>query len=84
MRDVAIIGIGQTPVDEHWTTSIRHLMLEAGLAALRDASIDAVDAVYGGNMLSGEITGQSHLGALAVDFMGLNGTEAYKIEAACA
>lgn len=84
MRDVAIIGIGQTPVDEHWGTSIRHLMLEAGLSAMRDANLDKVDAVYVGNMLSGEITGQSHLGALAVDFMGMNGVEAFKIEAACA
>jgi acetyl-CoA C-acetyltransferase len=84
MRDVAIIGIGQTPVDEHWGTSIRHLMLEAGLNAMRDANIDKVDAVYVGNMLSGEITGQSHLGALAVDFMGMSGIEAFKVEAACA
>lgn len=84
MRDVAIIGVGQTPVDEHWTTSVRHLMLDAGLAALRDANVEAVDAVYVGNMLSGEIAGQSHLGALAVDFMGLNDAESFKVEAACA
>ncbi len=84
MRDVAIIGVGQTPVDEHWSVGIRHLMLEAGLAALHDANIETVDAVYVGNMLSGEIAGQSHLGALAVDFMALNGAEAFKVEAACA
>ncbi len=83
MREVAIIGVGQTPVDEHWTTGIRHLMLDAGRAALRDANVDNVDAVYVGNMLSGEIANQSHLGALAVDFMGLN-AEAFKVEAACA
>ncbi len=84
MREVAIIGIGQTPVGEHWTTSIRHLALEAALNALRDANVNKVDAVYVGNMLSGEITGQSHLGALIVDFMGLSGTEAMRIESACA
>ena len=84
MRDVAIIGTGQIPVDEHWTTGIRHLMLEAGLSAMRDANIENVDAVYVGNMLSGEIAGQSHLGALAVDFMGLDNAEAFKVEAACA
>ncbi len=84
MRDVAIIGIGQTRVDEHWSVGIRHLMLEAGLSALRDANLETVDAVYVGNMLSGEISGQSHLGALAVDFMGLHGAEAFKVEAACA
>ncbi len=84
MRDVAIIGVGQTPVGEHWTTSVRHLAFEAASNALRDANIEKVDAVYVGNMLSGEITGQSHLGALAVDFMGMNGVEALRIESACA
>jgi acetyl-CoA C-acetyltransferase len=84
MRDVAIIGIGQTPVGEHWQTSIRHLMLDAGLNAMNDANVTRVDAVYVGNMLSGELSGQSHLGALAVDFMGMNGVEALKVEAACA
>lgn len=84
MRDVAIIGIGQTPVGEHWHTSIRHLMLGAGLTAMEDANVTKVDAVYVGNMLSGELTGQSHLGALAVDFMGMSGVEALKVEAACA
>jgi len=52
MRDVAIIGIGQTPVGEHWHTSIRHLMLGAGLNAMEDAHVTKVDAVYVGNMLS--------------------------------
>ncbi|MGC9521016.1 MAG: thiolase domain-containing protein [Anaerolineae bacterium] len=84
MREVAIIGVGQTPVGEHWTTGIRHLMFDAGRAALRDANVENVDAVYVGNMLSGEIANQSHLGALAVDFMALRNAEAFKIEAACA
>jgi acetyl-CoA C-acetyltransferase len=35
-------------------------------------------------MLSGEISGQAHLGALIADFAGLRGTEAVKVEAACA
>ncbi len=84
MRDVAIIGIGQTPVKEHWETSIRHLALEAALNALHDANIEKVDGVYVGNMLSGEITGQAHLGALVADFLGMAGVEAVKVEAACA
>ncbi len=84
MRDVAIIGIGQTPVGEHWTTSLRHLALEAALNAQQDANVERVDAIYVGNMLSGEITGQDHLGALVADFMGQSGTEAMSIEAACA
>ncbi len=84
MRDVSVIGIGQTPVAEHWDKSLRHLAAEAVLGAMRDAGIDRADALYVGNMLSGEIAGQEHLGALIADFCGLRGIEAYKIEAACA
>jgi acetyl-CoA C-acetyltransferase len=84
MRDVAIIGVGQTQVGEHWDISLRHLALEALQAGLADAGVTRVDALYVGNMLSGELTGQEHLGALVADFAGLRGIEAFKIEAACA
>ena len=83
MRDVSIIGIGQTKVDEHWDRSLRHLAGDAVLGAMRDAGIDTVDALYVGNMLSGLLTGQEHLGALVADFVGLRGIEAVKVEAAC-
>ena len=84
MRDVSIIGIGQTPILENWEKSLRHLAADAVLAAMRDANIDRADMLYVGNMLSGEIAGQEHLGALVADFVGLRGIEAVKIEAACA
>ncbi|MEA3308101.1 MAG: thiolase domain-containing protein, partial [Chloroflexota bacterium] len=84
MRDVAIIGIGQTPVSEHWEASIRALALEAALKALQSANVDKVDAIYVGNMISGEVTGQEHLGALLADALAMDGVEAMKIEAACA
>lgn len=83
MRDVSIIGIGQTKVGEHWDTSLRHLALEAILAALGDAGVEQVDMLLVGNMLSGELADQEHLGALVADFAGLRGIEAFKIEAAC-
>ncbi len=85
MRDVSIIGIGQTKVAEHWDRSLRHLAGEAVLAAMKDAGVGpaAVDALYVGNMLSGLLTGQEHLGALIADFVGLRGIEAVKVEAAC-
>ncbi len=84
MRDVSIIGIGQTPVGEHWNRSLRHLAYDAIAAAMQDAGIERADALYVGNMLSGEISGQSHLGPLIADFAGLRGIEAVKIEGACA
>ena len=83
MRDVAIVGVGQTKVGEHWDISLRHLALEAVRASLTDAGVARVDALYAGNMLSGELTGQEHLGALIADFVGFRGIEAFKIEAAC-
>jgi acetyl-CoA C-acetyltransferase len=90
MRDVSIIGIGQTPVGEHWHKSLRQLAAEAISAAMQDAGLEGgasvspcVDALYVGNMLSGEIAAQEHLGALIADFVGLRGIEAYKVEAAC-
>ncbi|WP_423225133.1 thiolase domain-containing protein [Candidatus Amarolinea aalborgensis] len=84
MRSVSIIGIGQTPVGEIWDRSLRHLGHDALIAALSDAGVESVDALYVGNMLSGELAGQEHLGALMADFVGWRGVEALKIEAACA
>ena len=75
MRDVNIVGIGQTKVGEHWDVSLRHLALEAMLDALKDAGVEQVDMLLVGNMLSGELTGQEHLGALVADFGGLRGIQ---------
>lgn len=83
MRDVSIIAIGQTKVGEHWEKSLRHLAADAILAAFKDANPGRIDAMYVGNMISGETVGQEHLGALIADFVGLRGIEAVKVEAAC-
>ena len=84
MRDVSIIGIGQTRVGEHWDTSLRHLALEAIKAATQEANVDHVDGLFVGNMLAGELSGQGNLGALIADFVGLRGVEAVTVEAASA
>ncbi|MGH9796820.1 MAG: thiolase domain-containing protein, partial [Candidatus Polarisedimenticolia bacterium] len=84
MRDVSIIGIGQTAVAEHWDRSIRDLAVEAIAAARADAGIEQVDALYVGNMLSGELAGQENLATVVADAAGLLPIEAVKIEAACA
>jgi acetyl-CoA C-acetyltransferase len=81
---VSIVGIGQTPVDEHWDISLRVLGAEAVLRALEDAGLDAPQALYVGNMLSGQLSAQENVGALIADHAGLRGIEAAKIEAACA
>ena len=84
MRSVSIVGIGQTPVGEHWDLSVRHLAYHAVSAAMADAGIERADALYVGNMLSGVLLEQEHLATLIADFCGLRGIEAAKIEAACA
>jgi acetyl-CoA C-acetyltransferase len=83
MREVAIIGIGQTKVDEHWDKSLKELAGEAVIDAMRDANRDYADAVYIGNMMSGSANHQQHLGALIADWVGLRYTEAIKVESAC-
>jgi acetyl-CoA C-acetyltransferase len=83
MREVAIIGIGQTPVDEHWDKTLRELAGEAVLTALRDAGREKADGLFVGNMMSGILSKQESLGALIADWVGLRGIEAVKVEAAC-
>lgn len=83
MREVAILGIGQTKIEEQWDQSLRVLAGEAVLAALADAKREAVDAIYVGNMMSGAANSQQHLGAMIADWVGMRYSEAMKIEAAC-
>ena len=71
MREVSIIGIGQTDVGEHWERSLRDLAVDAMIGAIKDSHAERVDALYVGNMLSGELTAQQHLGALLADWGGL-------------
>ena len=83
MRKVAILGIGQTKIDEHWELSLREIGGNAAFAAMQDAGMDRVDALFVGNMLSPLINGQNQLGTFFSDWVGLWGQEAVKVEAAC-
>jgi len=71
-------------VREHWDKSLRILAEEALLAALADAGVERPDAIWVGNMMSGQLSNQENLGALVADHAGLRGVEAFKVEAACA
>ncbi|RMF55142.1 MAG: thiolase domain-containing protein, partial [Calditrichaeota bacterium] len=51
--------------------------------ALEDAGNPPIDCLYVGNMLSGEMASQEHLGALIADYAALEEIEAVKVEAAC-
>lgn len=84
MRQVAILGIGQIKVDEHWDLSLRELGGNAAFAAMQDAGMDKVDALFVGNMLSPLVSGQNQLGTFFSDWIGLWSQESVKVEAACA
>lgn len=73
MRRVAIIGVGATEFGELWDSSFRDIGIEAGLAAVADAKINAdqIDALYVGNMSAGRFIEQEHIGALIADYAGL-------------
>ena len=84
MRQVAILGIGQTKIDEHWDLSLREIGGNAAFAAMQDAGMDKVDSLFVGNMLSPLVSGQNQLGTFFSDWVGLWGQESVKVEAACA
>lgn len=83
MRPVAVIGIGQVKIDEHWDQSLKELAGNAIFAAMQDAGRPRVDSLYAGNMMSGSANRQQHLGSYIADWVGLRMHEAFRIEAAC-
>jgi len=82
MHDVVIAGIGQTPVGEQWDISLRELGFFALEAARNDAGGLLPQALYLSNMLAPALSHQSHLATLVADFSGLQGIEAFSVEAA--
>src|SRR3989442_10110677 len=73
MRDVAVIGVGETEFGELWDRSFRDLGIEAGLKAIQDAKLrsEDIDAVYIGNMSAGKFIHQEHVSALVAEYAGL-------------
>jgi acetyl-CoA C-acetyltransferase len=83
MRDVAITGIGQTPVGEHWEKGLRDLAHEALASAFADAQLDpkAADLLIVANSYGATVSSQAQLAALVAGHTGLTGIEAYTVEA---
>jgi len=73
MREVAVIGIGQTKFGELWDLSFREIGIQAGLAAVYDANVasEDIEALYVGNMSAGRFIDQEHVAALIADYSGL-------------
>jgi acetyl-CoA C-acetyltransferase len=82
---IYVIGAATTKFGELWNSSPRALAREAVFAALKDAALERGDiqALFVGNMLSGILGGQEHLGAFFAEELGMD-VPACKIEGACA
>ncbi|HEV2137873.1 MAG TPA: beta-ketoacyl synthase N-terminal-like domain-containing protein [Nitrososphaerales archaeon] len=78
-----VTSVGLTNIGDQWDKSILDLAMNAARAALRGNSRTKPDQIIIGNMFSAVGASQEHLGALVADGLGLTGTPAYKVEAAC-
>jgi len=85
VREVAVLGVGMTKFGELWDRSFREIGIEAGLQALVNAKLSSADlgALYLGNMASGSLIDQEHIGPLILDYAGLVGRHlpAIRVEA---
>ena len=81
MSEVFIAGIGMTPVGEHWDQSLANLSARAILDALKDAGGIQPKALYVGNLLASELSGQANLGTLIAGNAGLHYIETFTAEA---
>ncbi len=82
---VQVLGAATTNFGELWDKSLRDLIREASLSALKDAQLSAknIEAVFIGNMLSGILLGQEQLGPMVTEELGIN-VSATRVEGACA
>lgn len=81
-----ILGAATTKFGELWGISPRTLARESFENAIKDSGLakGKIEALFVGNMLSGLLGGQEHLGALFAEELGLTGVPAFHIEGACA
>lgn len=82
MRDVAIIGCGMTKFGQLEDKSLTDLMVESSLKAISDANASEsdFDAVYVGNMFSGEFNKMTGIASVLADRINLIPTAADKVE----
>ncbi len=78
-----ISSAGLTAIGDQWDRSILDLAVEAARGALKRSHIKKPDQIIVGNMFSAMGASQEHLGAMVAGALGLSGTPAFKVEAAC-
>ena len=85
MRDVYLIGVGQTKISKNAGIRGRYLAADTINQALASAGIarEQLGMLVTGNMMSGMLAQQQQLGALIADAADLRGIEAATVESAC-
>lgn len=85
MRDVYLVGVGQTRITKEAGIRGRYMASEAISQALQHSGIEKSDVsmLVVGNMMSGILANQQQMGALIADVAGLRGIEAATVESAC-
>jgi len=78
-----VASVGLTHIGDQWEKSILDLAVEAARGALKGSPVQKPDQILVGNMFSAMGASQEHLGAMVASALGLSGTPAYKVEAAC-
>jgi len=86
MRPVVITGIGSTRFGKLEGRSVESLAVEAANAALARAGVERreIGALYLGNFMGGQLSGQEVLAGMVGDELGLDGIPCTKVEGACA
>jgi acetyl-CoA C-acetyltransferase len=84
VRQVSIVGFHQIAVRKENNSGLREMAKEVAVGAMTNAGVDQIDALYVSNMLSDELQGQKHLGALFADHADIAGVEALQVRAATA
>lgn len=86
MQNVYIIGVGNTPVGEHYPLSLNDLAFESLRHALKDIpqppDPSRIQSLYVANAMGDTLAGRSHLGTVLATAAGLNDIEALRVEAA--
>ena len=85
MRKVSIIGIGQTRYGDLKGKSLKSLIAEAGLKAIKNANLKKKDiqSFYLGNYAGHSFTGQNHLAPYGAGAIGLMNIPCTHVEGAC-
>ncbi len=83
MRETAVLEIGQIPVADHWNKSLLEIAGEPVLQIFEKTGLNNVDCVFFGNMLSGSVNNQLHLGSYLGDWLGARHTEGIHVESGC-